>query len=101
MGNHRLTSLIEARQRRNLAYGLLCVEKIFILCFGMDKEDFVMCVKETTASKESNSKDSKLPVLAKNLKTDISMGVKVIGQSFEESEKTLKEAGYSDSRSVS
>lgn len=55
-----------------------------------------MCVKETTASKESNSKDSKLPVLAKNLKTDISMGVKVIGQSFEESEKTLKEAGYSD-----
>lgn len=55
-----------------------------------------MCVKETTASKESNSKDSKLPVVVKNLKTDITMGAKVIGQSFEQSEKTLKEAGYSD-----
>ncbi len=55
-----------------------------------------MCVKETTASKESSSKDSKLPVVIKNLKTDITMGSKVIGQSFEQSEKTLKEAGYSD-----
>lgn len=55
-----------------------------------------MCVKETKASKESNSKDSKLPVIAKNLKTDITMGAKVFGQSFEQSEKTLKEAGYSD-----
>jgi len=62
----------------------------------MDKEDFVMCVKETTASKESSSKDSKLPVVIKNLKTDITMGARTIGQSFEKSEKTLKEAGYSD-----
>jgi hypothetical protein len=62
----------------------------------MDKEDFVMCVKETTASKESSSKDSKLPVVVKNIKTDVTMGLKTIGKSFDDAEKILKDDGYSD-----
>jgi hypothetical protein len=62
----------------------------------MDKEDFVMCVKETTASKESSSKDSKLPAIVKNIKTDVTMGAKTFGQSFTDAAKTLKDDGYSD-----
>jgi hypothetical protein len=62
----------------------------------MDKEDFVMCVKETTASKESSSKDSKLPAIVKNIKTDLTMGAKTFGQSFTDAAKTLKDEGYSD-----
>jgi len=61
----------------------------------MDKEDFVMCVKETTASKESSSKSSKAPVVVKNLKTDLAMGLAGFGKTGEAEAVALEKAGYS------
>ena len=54
-----------------------------------------MCVKETTASKESSSKDSKAPVVVKNLKTDLAMGLAGFGKTGEAEAIALEKAGYS------
>lgn len=55
-----------------------------------------MCGKETTASKESSSKDSKAPTVVKNISTDVKMGLSTFGLSGKAQADKLKSQGYSD-----
>ncbi len=55
-----------------------------------------MCGKETTASKESSSKDSKAPTVVKNISTDVKMGLSTFGLTGTAQEAKLKSLGYSD-----
>ena len=55
-----------------------------------------MCGKETTASKESSSKDSKAPTVVKNISTDVKMGLSTFGLTGKAQEEKLKTLGYSD-----
>jgi len=55
-----------------------------------------MCGKETTASKESSSKDSKAPTIVKNISTDVKMGLSTFGLSGKAQADKLKSQGYSD-----
>ena len=54
-----------------------------------------MCGKETTASKESSSKDSKAPTVVKNISTDVKMGLSTFGLSGKAQADKLKSQGYS------
>lgn len=55
-----------------------------------------MCGKQTTASKESSSKDSKLPTAVKNISTDVKMGLSTFGLTGKAQADKLKSQGYSD-----
>ena len=55
-----------------------------------------MCGKETTASKESSSKDSKAPTIVKNISTDVKMGLSTFGLSGTAQAEKLKSLNYSD-----
>ena len=55
-----------------------------------------MCGKETTASKESSSKDSKAPTVVKNISTDVKMGLSTFGLSGKAQADKLKSQGYSE-----
>lgn len=55
-----------------------------------------MCGKETTASKESSSKDSKAPTVVKNISTDVKMGLSTFGLTGKAQKEKLKSLGYSD-----
>ena len=55
-----------------------------------------MCGKQTTASKESSSKDSKAPTIVKNISTDVKMGLSTFGLTGEAQADKLKSQGYSD-----
>lgn len=55
-----------------------------------------MCGKETTASKESSSKDSKAPTIVKNISTDVKMGLSTFGLTGKAQADKLKSQGYSD-----
>lgn len=54
-----------------------------------------MCGKETTASKESSSKDSKAPTVVKNISTDVKMGLSTFGLSGKAQADKLASQGYS------
>lgn len=54
-----------------------------------------MCGKETTASKESSSKDSKAPTVVKNISTDVKMGLSTFGLTGKAQADKLKSQGYS------
>ena len=55
-----------------------------------------MCGKQTTASKESSSKDSKAPTIVKNISTDVKMGLSTFGLTGKAQADKLKSQGYSD-----
>jgi secreted trypsin-like serine protease len=55
-----------------------------------------MCAPETTASKESSSKDSKAPTVVKNISTDVKMGLSTFGLTGKAQADKLKSQGYSD-----
>jgi len=55
-----------------------------------------MCGKETTASKESSSKDSKAPTIVKNISTDVKMGLSTFGLSGTAKAEKLKSLNYRD-----
>lgn len=54
-----------------------------------------MCGKETTASKESSSKDSKAPTIVKNISTDVKMGLSTFGLTGKAQADKLSSLGYS------